>query len=277
MTTKPDKHFPDQPIVKGADVIYRPAGNAGEYAPLATNPWRGCGHGCLYCYVPNATHINRDEFNAGAVLRDGYLERLERDVATHRAAGIVAGHPADQVFVTFSSDPFHLGDLAPTLQVMRILKQGGMAFCTLSKGGTRAIDFADEYRPARDAYACTLTSLDEGFQQKWEPKAAAPDDRVAALRRFHKLGVFTWVSIEPTINVEHSLAVIEATAPFVDLFKVGKANYLKKITTETDWAGYTRRVVELLRRLGKRHYIKRDLQEFLPPGYDNPLRVEQHR
>ena len=27
-------YFPDQPIVRGADVIYRPAGNAGEYAPL---------------------------------------------------------------------------------------------------------------------------------------------------------------------------------------------------------------------------------------------------
>jgi len=272
-----EKHTPDQPIVKGADVIYRPAGNAGEYAPLATNPWRGCGHGCLYCYVPNATHINREEFNAGAVLRDDYIERLERDVQTHRNSGICAGHQADQVFVTFSSDPFHRGDLAPTRQVMRILKQGGMAFCTLTKGGGRSLPFMSEYRPERDAYAATLTSLEESFQRKWEPLAAPPAERMNALREFNKQGIFTWVSIEPTIDVWHSLAVIEATAPFVDLFKVGKANYLKKITTETDWAGYTARVIELLQRLGKRHYIKRDLQAFVPPGYHNPLRVPQHR
>jgi len=57
------KYFDDQPIVKGADVIYRPAGNAGEYAPLATNPYKGCGHKCSYCYVPLATHQDRRVFD----------------------------------------------------------------------------------------------------------------------------------------------------------------------------------------------------------------------
>jgi hypothetical protein len=37
-----DKYTPDQPKVPGADVIYRPAGEAGEYAPLAANPYKGC-------------------------------------------------------------------------------------------------------------------------------------------------------------------------------------------------------------------------------------------
>jgi DNA repair photolyase len=52
-----NKYTLDQPKVPGADVIYRPAGEAGEYAPLATNPYRGCGHKCAYCYVPLATHV----------------------------------------------------------------------------------------------------------------------------------------------------------------------------------------------------------------------------
>jgi DNA repair photolyase len=30
-------------------IIYVPAGEACEYAPFATNPYRGCGHGCAYC------------------------------------------------------------------------------------------------------------------------------------------------------------------------------------------------------------------------------------
>lgn len=272
-----EKHTPDQPIVKGADVIYRPAGEAGEYAPLATNPWRGCGHGCKYCYVPLATHQKRDEFNKAAILREGYLERLERDVARHRAAGICAGHPADQVFVTFSSDPFHLGDLGPTRQVMKILQQGRMSFCTLSKGGSRALDFIDLYRPARDAYACTLTSLNPEFSTMWEPLAALPHDRIVTLQAFHDRGIFTWVSLEPTLDVEASLELVWTTHQWVDLYKVGRANYLKEITRTTDWRDYTVRMIALLQRLGKRHYIKRDLQAFLPPGYDNPLRIAQHR
>lgn len=270
-----EKHTPDQPIVKGADVIYRPAGNAGEYAPLATNPYVGCGHGCKYCYVPLAMHINRDDFNRGATLREGYLDRLGIDAARHRDAG-VARSPAEQIFITFSSDPFHRDDTRPTRQVIETLQEHDLAFCTLSKGGARAFPVMSLYRPDRDAYAATLTSLEESFQQKWEPFAASPADRMNALREFHKQGIYTWVSIEPTIDAWHSLAVIERVAPFVDLFKVGKANYLKKITTETDWRGYTLRVIDLLQKLGKAHYVKADLQEFLPAGYSNPLRVPQH-
>jgi hypothetical protein len=60
----------------------------------------------------------------------------------------------------------------------------------------------------------------------------------------------------------------------VDLYKVGRANYLKEITRTTDWRDL--RMIELLNRLGARHYIKRDLQAYLPADYPNPLRVVQH-
>jgi DNA repair photolyase len=269
------KLSPDQPVVRGADVIYPPTGNAGEYAALATNPYVGCGHRCLYCYVPLAMHIGRDEFNKPGVLRDGYLERLRVDAPRHRQA-LGAGHPADQVFITFSSDPWHPGDCSPTRDVLGTLIENGLAFCTLTKSGAKGLRDADLFRPSRDAFAATMTSLDDGFSRKWEPSAALPAERMAGLRAFRERGIFTWMSLEPTINVEHSLAVVEATHPFVDLYKVGKANYLKKITTETDWRGYTLRIIDRLQALGKAHYVKRDLQAYLPPGYPNPLRVQQH-
>ena len=268
-----EKYSPDQPIIKGADVIYRPAGNAGEYAPLATNPWKGCGHGCKYCYVPLATHIDRNLFNEAAILREGYLDRLEKDAKRHTG---LSGTANEQIFITFSSDPFHLGDLKPTGTVMALLQQAGLAFCTLSKGGTRALPFISMYRPERDAYACTLTTLDDSFSRKWEPKAAMPRDRVATLSRFHEAGIFTWVSLEPTLDVQASLDIVVETCSFVDLYKIGRANYLKEITRTTDWRDYTLRMINLCQNLGAKHYIKRDLQEYLPLGYYNPLRVQQH-
>jgi hypothetical protein len=42
-------------LPKDCSVIYAPKGQAGEYAPYALNLYRGCGHGCAYCYVPNVT------------------------------------------------------------------------------------------------------------------------------------------------------------------------------------------------------------------------------
>lgn len=258
-------------IPKGCTVIYEPKGQAGEYAPLATNPYRGCGHGCAYCYVPLVTKQQRPEFDAGAVLRGGYFEQLERDAGKFKAAGV-----AGQVMLSFTTDPYHPGDCAPTRRTLEILRDHGLGFCTLTKGGTKALADIDLFRPERDAFACTLTSLSDTFSRKWERNAALPASRIAALRAFHARGIFTWVSLEPTLDVESSLAIIDATHPFVDLYKVGRANYLKEITRTTDWASYTGRVITKLHRLDKAHYIKEDLQPYLPAGYHNPLRVPQH-
>lgn len=257
--------------IKGCSIIYAPKGQAGEYAPLATNPYRGCGHGCAYCYVPLVTKQPRADFDAGAVQRTGFRERLKADAIKYQAAGIT-----EQVMLSFTTDPYHPGDVGLTRYTLNMLAEHGLAFCTLTKGGGRAFRDMALFRPNRDAFACTLTTLDDQFSKKWERKAALPDDRINALLQFHNQGVFTWVSLEPTLDVEASLAVVERTHRFVDLYKIGRANYLKEITRTTDWREYTLRMVDLCQHLGAKHYIKRDLQPFLPDGYDNPLRVKQH-
>lgn len=261
---------PDGVSIKGCSIIYAPKGQAGEYAPLACNPYKGCGHACAYCYVPQVTKQPRPEFDEGAVLRDDFFDRLARDAAKYRLAGIT-----EQVMLSFTSDPYHRGNTTPTRRTLETLIEAGLGICTLTKGGKRALRDIDLFRPARDAFACTLTSLDDTFSLKWERNAALPGDRIAALRQFHEAGIFTWVSLEPTLDVTSSLAIVEATYAFVDLFKVGRVNYLP-MTKTTDWQDYTLRMVELLQRLGARHYIKNDLQPFLPKGYPNPLRVPQH-
>jgi DNA repair photolyase len=255
----------------GCSYIYAPSGQAGEYAALAANPYRGCGHGCAYCYVPLVLKMQRREFDAGAVPRPDYLKHLEREARKYKAAGI-----REQVMLSFTTDPYHPGDNALTRQTLEVIQAHGMAICTLTKGGSRALRDLDLFRPERDAFASTLTSLNDRFSRKWERNAALPGDRIATLRRFHERGIFTWVSLEPTLSIENSLAVLRATHEFVDLYKIGRANYLKEITRTTDWKGYTERIIELCDELGVRHYIKKDLQPYLPAGYYNPLRIEQH-
>lgn len=173
--------------------------------------------------------------------------------------------------LTFTTDPYFPGDNSLTRDVLIALRDHGLGFCTLSKGGARALRDIDLFRPDRDAYAATLTSLDERFSHKWERGAALPADRLVTLKTFHARGIFTWVSLEPTLNVDASMAIVEATHGFVDLYKIGRANYLP-MTKTTDWQSYTMRMLDVLNRLGARHYIKQDLQAFLPAGYPNPMR-----
>lgn len=256
--------------IKGCSIIYAPKGQAGEYAPLAANPYRGCGHKCSYCYVPKVLRMTRPEFDAGADPRPDFLAKLEKDAAKYRDAGITT-----QVMLSFTTDPYHPGDNSLTRDVLRTLAAYGMGFCTLTKGGRRGLRDMDLFRPDRDAFASTLTSLDDAFSLKWERGAALPGDRIAALKAYHDAGIFTWVSLEPTLSTAASIQIIEHTHEFVDLFKVGRANYLP-MTNTTDWETYTHDILEVVTRLGVKHYIKKDLQGYLPAGYDNPLRVQQH-
>jgi DNA repair photolyase len=214
--------------------------------------------------------MERPEFDKGAVARPNFLEKLRKDAKKYQAAGIT-----DQVMLSFTTDVYSPFDRSLTRPTLEILREYGLGFCVLTKGGLRALEDIDLYRPERDAFASTLTSLDSSFSLKWERNAALPSDRIETLKVFHNSGIFTWVSLEPTLDCESSLAIINRTHEFVDLFKVGKVNYIP-LSKTIDWREYTIKVIELLDRVGARAYIKHDLQPYLPAGYQNPLRVKQH-
>jgi len=256
--------------IKGCSIIYAPAGQAGEYAQLATNPYRGCGHKCAYCYVPSVLRMPREEFDQGATPRPGFLGSLIKDARKYKAAGSNM-----QVMLCFTTDPYHPGDNILTRQTIEVLKAHGLAFCTLTKGGKRALRDIDLFRHDRDAFASTLTSLDDAFSLKWERGAALPRERMQTLQEFHNEGIFTWVSLEPTLDTESSLQIVRETHSFVDFYKIGRANYLP-MTRTTDWKSYTERMIDLCAQLGVKHYIKKDLQGYLPEGYENLRVIPQH-
>lgn len=256
--------------IKGCNFIYAPKGQAGEYSALACNPYRGCGHKCAYCYVPAAIKMNREEFNKGAKERINFLSNLIKDAKKYELLNI-----NEQVLLSFTTDVYHPGDTSLTRKVIKVIQEHGMGICVLTKGGSKAVRDIDLFRKDKDCFASTLTSLDDRFSKKWEPDAALPNDRISTLEKFHSNGIFTWVSLEPTLDTESSLEIIIRTHEFVDLYKIGRANYLP-MTKTTDWESYTHKIIDLCNKLGVNHYIKKDLQPFLPDNYHNPLRVKQH-
>jgi DNA repair photolyase len=271
MTNKVPTLNPDGVSVQGCSIIYAPAGQAGEYSALATNPYRGCGHKCAYCYVPGVLRMPRLEFDEGAVERPGFLANLAKDARKYQVLGIT-----EQVMLSFTTDPYHPGDTSLTRKTLECLQAHGLGICTLTKGGCRATRDIDLFRSGRDAFACTLTSLEDEFSLKWERGAAVPGDRISALWKFHDRGVFTWVSLEPVLDTAAAIEIIRRTYGIVDLYKIGRVNYLG-LTKTTDWRRFTEDVLNVCAQTGAKHYIKRDLQPYLPAGYTNPMRVGQFR
>jgi DNA repair photolyase len=252
--------------------LYIPTGRALEYSPWACNPYKGCGHNCTYCFVTKRMKPSDVEnFHAGAIPRPGFLDRLRMDAAKLQAEGVTA-----QVLLSFITDVYNPYDMSLTRPTIEILIEYGLAFTVLTKGGARSLADIDLYRPDRDAYACTLTSVDNAFSKKWELSAALASDRIATLKRFHDRGIFTWVSLEPSLNADHSLAIVRETHEFVDLYKIGKANYIPE-AADIDWEDYTHRMIDLCQALDAVHYVKHDLQQYLPAGYHNPMRIVQHK
>jgi DNA repair photolyase len=266
-------HYIQEVGTMSNSLIYEPKGRAREYAPLALNTYTGCDHGCLYCYASLATHKTRTDFAASHV-RDGFIARLAKEAALMQREGLTG-----QVLLSFTTDPYQNLDAREAIArgAITILHEAGFSVCVLSKGGVRALRDLDLFTPA-DTYAATLTFLDDARSMEWEPRAALPKDRIETLETFHSRGIPTWVSLEPVLDPEATLDIILDTAPFVDMYKVGKLNY-HPLSKEIDWSVFARRAAALLNELGyrriedpikavaklgeRKYYIKRDLAQFL--------------
>ena len=118
----------------------------------------------------------------------------------------------------------------------------------------------DLYGP-NDAFATTLTYLmDDGKTLEIEPQAALPSDRIQAIRDAKGRGITTWVSLEPVLDPDESLALIDRTYEFVDLYKIGKLNHKNN---DTDWRSFGMKAIELCRQFNKPYYVKADLAKYL--------------
>jgi DNA repair photolyase len=239
---------------KKVQIIYEPRGKAREYCELAANLYRGCSHGCVYCYAPAATFKSREVF-VNPVPRDNVLEKLEKDVASLKRK------ESRPVLLSFTSDAYQPCEqrLELTRSALKIMKPAGLSLKILTKGGRlveRDFDLLDQ---KEDWIGATMTFLN-GETKKYEPGAASPDERIAMLKNAKAAGFQTWVSLEPVIDAEQTKEIVRRTHQFVDLFKVGKLNYM---ASEIDWKKFGHEIVDLFESLNCKYYVKDDLRKLL--------------
>lgn len=234
--------------------IYEPHGRAAEYCGLAVNLYIGCSHGCLYCYAPAVLRRERQDFHTQVQPRQGIIEAIRADKRQPK--------PGEQVLLCFTCDPYQPTEASAgvTRAAIEELHQKGFGVRILTKGGKLAQRDFDLLGPG-DAFGQTLTFVAEsGGSSYWEPGAARPEERMANLEEAHKLGLPTWVSLEPVLSPEEAMDIILMTHEYVDEYKVGIWNY-DLHADDIDWARFGREAEALLRDLGCKYYLKRDLRE----------------
>jgi DNA repair photolyase len=240
-------------------IIYETRGKAREYCELAANLYKGCGHGCVYCYAPDATFSRREAFDKPEP-RPGILEKLQLDAARMSFPWSKETRP---ILLSFTCDPYQPIDekYQLTRQGIQVIKHYGLKVMLLTKGGKRAERDFDLLTP-EDAFGVTLTLLDKKESLEWEPYAGLPEERIGSLKKAHNLGIPTWVSLEPVINPGTTLEIIQQTHEFVDEFKVGVLNYHPR-ARQIDWGKFARDVVNTLEELGCKYYLKEDLRRWI--------------
>lgn len=236
-------------------VIYTPAGRAREYSPLALNLYRGCNHGCRYCYAPDCLRVDRDNFYKFQKPRD-ILKKIELDCKQLSGS-------SERVLLCFTCDPYQkLNDsYRQTRKTIELFKFYKIPFQILTKAGSKAQSDFDLYQKT-DAFATTLTFLNDNKSRFYEPEAALPQNRIETIKNAHELGIETWVSFEPVLNDDEVFNLLEITHNFVDLYKVGKISRFKT-DKEINWKEFANRIVNRLKQYGKNYYIKKDLAVYL--------------
>lgn len=238
-------------------VIYEPRGKAREYSRLAVNLYKGCGHGCEYCYAPSYTRTVKENFNNPSP-RLNIIGNLVADSQKLQQCG-----DSGPVLLCFTCDPYQPIDqhFQITRKAIQVLHSCGLNVNILTKGGCRAErDF--DLLTNKDWFGVSLTNLADNLSLKWEPLAAPPEERIDSLRVAYNRGIKTWVSLEPVIYPEISLEIIRKTHLFVDEFKVGVLNY-HPLAKNIDWHKFALDVRNLLIELHCEFYLKEDLRKWI--------------
>ncbi|MCB1337097.1 MAG: PA0069 family radical SAM protein [Maritimibacter sp.] len=165
------------------------------------NPYRGCEHGCIYCFA-RPTHAWLDlspglDFETRLIARPGAAEQLERELRrkSYRPKVLAIGT---------NTDPYQPieRDRAIMRSVLEVLRAYRHPVAVVTKGALveRDIDILAEMAGHGLAQVgISVTTLDPSLSRKLEPRAPAPARRLQAIRALTEAGVPVRAMVAPVI------------------------------------------------------------------------------
>ncbi|THD51334.1 PA0069 family radical SAM protein [Phenylobacterium sp.] len=181
------------------------------------NPYRGCEHGCIYCYArPAHAYMGLSpglDFESKLFFKPDAARLLERELSKET-------YVPDVIHIGGNTDPYQPQErrLRITRQVIEVLARFNHPFSVISKSGLILRDL-DLLAPMAEKnlvrVAISITTLDRKLARSMEPRAATPEKRLDAVRRLSDAGVPTVVMFAPAIpglNDHEIEAVLERAA-----------------------------------------------------------------
>ncbi|AOY91364.1 radical SAM protein [Cupriavidus sp. USMAA2-4] len=168
---------------------------------VSLNPYRGCEHGCIYCFA-RPTHAYLDlspglDFESRLFAKANAAERLRHALSRpfYRCETIALGVNTD------AYQPIER-EHRITRSVLEVLHACDHPVALITKSALieRDIDLLAPMAAKRLAVAAvTITTLDAGLARTLEPRAAAPSRRLRTIRTLSEAGIPVGVSVAPLI------------------------------------------------------------------------------
>ncbi len=181
------------------------------------NPYRGCEHGCIYCYArPSHAYLGLSpgldfetrlfaKVNAAELLRDALSK---------------PGYRCESITVGANTDPYQPveREWRITRQVLEVLAECDHPVAIITKNALveRDLDLLAPMAAKRLAQVyVSVTTLDHDLARRMEPRASAPRRRLDAISALSRAGVPTGVMVAPIVPFltdEAMESVLEAAA-----------------------------------------------------------------
>ena len=168
---------------------------------LSINPYRGCEHGCIYCFArPTHSYLNLSpgiDFETRIVAKLNAAERLREALAR-------PGYRPRMLNLGSVTDAYQPAErrLRITRGVVEVLAEARHAFSVITKAALveRDMDLIAPMAARRlAAVYVSVTTLDTKLARVMEPRAAAPQRRLQTIERLAAAGVPVGVSVSPVI------------------------------------------------------------------------------
>ncbi|HSI96519.1 MAG TPA: PA0069 family radical SAM protein [Methylophilaceae bacterium] len=165
------------------------------------NPYRGCEHGCIYCYArPSHAYLGLSpglDFESRLLAKKDAPELLRRELAKpgYRCAPIALGMNTD------AYQPIER-EYRITRGILEVLAEARHPVTMVTKSALveRDIDLlAPMAALGLTSVYVTITTLDRSIARRLEPRAAAPERRLETLRRLSAAGIPTGVMVAPVV------------------------------------------------------------------------------
>ena len=181
------------------------------------NPYRGCEHGCIYCYArPAHAYMGLSpglDFETKLFFKPHAAELLERELSKPK-------YVPEVIHIGGNTDPYQPQErrLRVTRGVVEVLERFNHPFSIITKSALilRDLDLLAPLAAKRLVrVAISITSLDRKLARSMEPRAATPERRLAAVKALSDAGVPVIVMFAPAIPAlnDHEMeAVLERAA-----------------------------------------------------------------